>query len=76
MNHVKDLENQIRLVRNENLELKRDMTQLFSLAQATHMEVMHHNNKMAERVSNLEESMGAMHTHEARKGRNIGGSYQ
>lgn len=53
MNRVNELENQVRLVLNENLELKWALTPLYSLAQTTDSEVKIHNSKLEERVKHL-----------------------
>lgn len=53
MNRVNELENQVRLVLNENLELKWALTPFYSLAQTTDSEVKIHNSKLEERVKHL-----------------------
>lgn len=51
--YMKDMENQIRLPRGENYELKRDISHLYSLVQATHSEVRSCSSKVNEKVAIL-----------------------
>lgn len=51
-----NMEEQIRILRAANAELKRAIARLYSLAQATHTEVRNENNLMSGRITTISET--------------------
>lgn len=54
---VVDLEHQVMLAHNENMDIKRAITRLYTLGEATHTEVKTHNKNLEDRVNALTAAM-------------------
>lgn len=55
------------MLRRENLDYKKALSHLYTLASATHSEVKYQNKKVAEKIEHLEETLGLAYPHKARK---------
>lgn len=56
---------QVRIIRNENLDFKRAISHLYTLAHSTHLEVKNNNRKFDELFDLLKDSLGALNLHKA-----------
>lgn len=67
LDRLQEMEMQVRLVRSENVEFKRVLSHLYTLALATHFEVKAQNSYVAEKIEHLEETKGLCYPHKAQK---------
>lgn len=63
MEHFHDIEGQVQLIKNENLDFKRAISHLYTLAHSTHLEVKSNNKKIDDLFDLLKDPPGSLHLH-------------